>query len=201
MDVNVLVGFKKDELTYHWSHVNPEMRRQAHMLDNEIFVTESQPLSPPSLPPSPVGPSGVVSPPLSPPSLTPSPVWSSGVVPESPSLSPPSLTPSPLGSGGVVPGRMNIAHIDGLEQERRNSSALAMELRLSCTKPSIFNSLLLAPRCNNILMKALFLGIAIPIIKTKQLWDRFIFMPIPIRPNIHIYIYRNGSLNEIVRRL
>ena len=28
-------------------------------------------------------------------------------------------------------------HIDGLVQERRNSSALAMELRLSCTKPSI----------------------------------------------------------------
>ena len=27
--------------------------------------------------------------------------------------------------------------IDGLEQERRNSSALAMELRLSCTNPSI----------------------------------------------------------------
>ena len=25
--------------------------------------------------------------------------------------------------------------IDGLVQERRNSSALAMELRLSCTKP------------------------------------------------------------------
>ena len=28
-------------------------------------------------------------------------------------------------------------HIDRLVQERRNSSALAMELRLSCTKPSI----------------------------------------------------------------
>ena len=27
-----------------------------------------------------------------------------------------------------------IFHIDGLVQERRNSSALAMELRLSCTK-------------------------------------------------------------------
>ena len=26
-------------------------------------------------------------------------------------------------------------HIDGLVQERRNSSALAMELRLSCTNP------------------------------------------------------------------
>ena len=26
-------------------------------------------------------------------------------------------------------------HIDGLVQERRNSSALAMELRFSCTKP------------------------------------------------------------------
>ena len=28
-------------------------------------------------------------------------------------------------------------YIDGLLQEKRNSSALAMELRLSCTKPSI----------------------------------------------------------------
>ena len=28
------------------------------------------------------------------------------------------------------------SHIDGLVQERRNSSALAMELRLSCTNPS-----------------------------------------------------------------
>ena len=29
-------------------------------------------------------------------------------------------------------------HIDGLVQERRNSSALAMELRLYCTNPSIY---------------------------------------------------------------
>ena len=29
-------------------------------------------------------------------------------------------------------------HINGLVQERRNSSVLAMELRLSCTKPSIY---------------------------------------------------------------
>ena len=29
------------------------------------------------------------------------------------------------------------AYIDGLVQERRNSSALAMELRLSCTNPSM----------------------------------------------------------------
>ena len=31
----------------------------------------------------------------------------------------------------------DFTHIDGLVQKRRNSSALAMELRLSCTKPSI----------------------------------------------------------------
>ena len=31
-------------------------------------------------------------------------------------------------------------YIDGLAQERRNSSALAMELRLSCINPSIWNS-------------------------------------------------------------
>ena len=30
-----------------------------------------------------------------------------------------------------------LAYIDGLVQERRNSGALAMELRLSCTNPSI----------------------------------------------------------------
>ena len=34
--------------------------------------------------------------------------------------------------------------IDGLVQERRNSSALAMELRLSCTKPSIYQKGILA---------------------------------------------------------
>ena len=31
---------------------------------------------------------------------------------------------------------MHAAHIDGLVQERRNSSALAMELCLSCINPS-----------------------------------------------------------------
>ena len=34
---------------------------------------------------------------------------------------------------------MRLYHFDGLVQERRNSSALAMELRLSCTSPSICN--------------------------------------------------------------
>ena len=34
--------------------------------------------------------------------------------------------------------RMIEDHVDGLVQERRNSSALAMELRLSCTSPSIW---------------------------------------------------------------
>ena len=33
--------------------------------------------------------------------------------------------------------RVNL-HIDGLVQEKRNSSALAMELRLPCTNPSIW---------------------------------------------------------------
>ena len=31
-----------------------------------------------------------------------------------------------------------VEHTDGLVQERRNSSALAMELRLSCINPSIY---------------------------------------------------------------
>ena len=34
-------------------------------------------------------------------------------------------------------------NIDGLVQERRNSSAWAMELRLSCTDPSIYSAVLL----------------------------------------------------------
>ena len=33
----------------------------------------------------------------------------------------------------------HVPHIDVLVQERRNSSALAMELRLSCTNPLIYN--------------------------------------------------------------
>ena len=32
-------------------------------------------------------------------------------------------------------------HVDGLFQDRRNSSALAMELRRSCTNPSVCNSI------------------------------------------------------------
>ena len=35
-------------------------------------------------------------------------------------------------------------HIDGLMQERRNSSPLAMELRLSCINPLIWNHLKLS---------------------------------------------------------
>ena len=38
-------------------------------------------------------------------------------------------------------------HIDGLVQERRNSSALAMGLLLSCTKPSIYTRLQLPYDC------------------------------------------------------
>ena len=34
--------------------------------------------------------------------------------------------------------QLNVQYIDGLMQERRNSSALAMELRLSCMNPSIW---------------------------------------------------------------
>ena len=36
-----------------------------------------------------------------------------------------------------MPGTNKWNHLDGLVQERRNSSALAMELRLSCANPSI----------------------------------------------------------------
>ena len=37
---------------------------------------------------------------------------------------------------GVKCGSQGRQHSDGLVQERRNSNALAMELRLSCTNPS-----------------------------------------------------------------
>ena len=37
----------------------------------------------------------------------------------------------------IVPYSISHKHIDGLVQERRNSSALAMELCLSCTNPLI----------------------------------------------------------------
>ena len=36
----------------------------------------------------------------------------------------------------VVP---RLAYVDGLVQKRRNSIANALELRLSCTNPSVFN--------------------------------------------------------------
>ena len=34
---------------------------------------------------------------------------------------------------------LSMPYIDGLVQERRNFTALALELRLSCTKPSIWH--------------------------------------------------------------
>ena len=40
---------------------------------------------------------------------------------------------------GIHTSHMLGLHIDGLVQERRNSSALAMELGLSCTNLSILN--------------------------------------------------------------
>ena len=49
-------------------------------------------------------------------------------------------------------------HIDGLVQERRNSSALAVELRLSCTKPSIVlmaNKICFVVLCSNVVMSSL----------------------------------------------
>ena len=51
---------------------------------------------------------------------------------------------------GVLPafGAMDWPHVDGLVQERRNSSALAMELRLSCTNPSMYASCIQVQRTN-----------------------------------------------------
>ena len=43
------------------------------------------------------------------------------------------------GNAYVVCGKTaNECHVDGLVQERRNSTALAMKLRLSCTNPSMY---------------------------------------------------------------
>ena len=44
------------------------------------------------------------------------------------------------GTTFLVPSHLcqvTVSHIDGLVQERRNSRALAMELRVSCTNPLI----------------------------------------------------------------
>ena len=46
---------------------------------------------------------------------------------------------SPRGQWINEPSDVNtLRHVDGLVQERRNSSALVMELRLSCTNPSMY---------------------------------------------------------------
>ena len=45
-------------------------------------------------------------------------------------------------------------HFDGLVQERLNSSALAVELRLSCTNPSIY--LLLSVNAVLVLLSVIF---------------------------------------------
>ena len=47
-------------------------------------------------------------------------------------------------------------HIDGLVQERRNSSALVMELRLACTNPLICNCIKSYEERRGIVVVALF---------------------------------------------
>ena len=94
-----------------------------------------------------------------------------------------------------------LLHIDGLMQERRNYSALAMELCLSWTNPLIFkkdNTIYIVTEINHFNMKVnlwinytirgyfnmnmLFLAnIGIPIIKIRQSYDHLIFLGIPIR--------------------
>ena len=41
-----------------------------------------------------------------------------------------------------------ILNVNGLVQERRNSSVLAMELRLSCTDPSMYPNVMKTPNCH-----------------------------------------------------
>ena len=54
-------------------------------------------------------------------------------------------------------------YIDGLVQERRNSSVLAMELRLSCTNPSIsaneYSPVIYAVGCLSIILEIFFMSL------------------------------------------
>ena len=51
-----------------------------------------------------------------------------------------------------------LLHFDGLVQERRNSSALAMELRLSCINPMIYESVdNLVSTCKKVKIKYYFI--------------------------------------------
>ena len=50
----------------------------------------------------------------------------------------PTSSVTPVWEGKGVIYHQFIYHLDGLEQERRNSSVLAIELRLSCTNPLIW---------------------------------------------------------------
>ena len=64
-------------------------------------------------------------------------------------------------------GKKNLLHVDGLVQQRHNSIALALELRLSCINPSMYYFLFLLKRMNKVMntlkyfcgiLKALFRG-------------------------------------------
>ena len=66
-------------------------------------------------------------------------------------------------------------NIDGLVQERRNSSALAMELRLSCTKPSIWGLV-----CQKQIWRTGTRNY-IPRYTPQHLWDVFTFPCLLIR--------------------
>ena len=68
---------------------------------------------------------------------------SAGAGPAPPAWGPPPRAPppSPRHDLGCDSSWNNTRYdIDGLVQERRNSSALAMELRLSCTNPSVWSA-------------------------------------------------------------
>ena len=72
----------------------------------------------------------------------------------SPPPSPAMLPPAP----NRLPESWNKVHIDGFVQKRRNSSALAMELRLSCTNPLIHHRhqlthIFMNENCNRISLK------------------------------------------------
>ena len=76
---------------------------------------------------------------------------------------------------------------DGLVQERRNSIANAMELRLSCINPPR-NDHRPGPHFN---IKTIIPGLGIPIIKIRQSWDHpILIMCIPVVVRLYLSVLR-----------
>ena len=86
--------------------------------------------------------------------------------------------------------RIQFFHIDHLVQDCSNSSADALELLQSCTKPSIYNQ--------ELILRWNFTSIGIPIIKIRQ-WKTRLIMAITI-PGKMVFILKQslGSISLFV---